>query len=173
MTTCPSCDTENVAGVEICESCGQDLLDSGVPTPQEGIQKEILATPLKELDPVAGLEVSTDTSVAEAMKLMREQKHGSVVVRDGDKVAGIFTERDVLMKVVGRDLDPEETPVVDLMTAGPQRLTGDDPLAYAIHLMAVRGFRHIPVMRVTDGHEESMGIVSIRGIIGHLTRTAL
>lgn len=173
MTTCPSCDAENIAGVEVCEKCGQDLLDTGVPTPQDGIQKEILATPLRDLKPVPSLEVEMGTPVAEAMKLMREKKHGSVVVRDGGKVAGIFTERDVLMKVVGRDVDPAKAQVGTFMTAGPQRLKEDDPLAFAIHLMAVRGFRHIPVMKKDQGGEETMGIVSIRGIIGHLTKTAL
>lgn len=173
MTTCPSCDFKNIAGTEICEKCGQDLLDSGVPTPQDGIQKEILATPLRDLEPVPCLEVEIATPVAEAMKLMRERKHGSVVVRDGGKVAGIFTERDVLMKVVMREIDPEKTPVGNLMTAGPQWLKEDDPLAFAIHLMAVRGFRHIPVVQRLKGEKERMGIVSIRGIIGHLTKAAL
>ena len=169
MATCPSCDLDNVAGVEICEGCGQDLLDTGIPTPMRGMQAEILATPLKALDPVKCIEVDRSTPVAEAMKQMREQRHGAVIVKDGGKMAGIFTERDVFMKIVGRDVDAETLPVGDVMTEGPQRLTESDPLAYAINLMAVRGFRHIPVTE--DGEE--VGIVSIRGVIGYLTKKAL
>jgi CBS domain-containing protein len=169
MVTCPSCDKDNVAGVEICESCGQDLLDSGVPTPLRGIQAAILATPLEKLEPIPSIIVDRSTTVAAAMKEMREKRHGSVIVTDGGKMAGIFTERDVLMKIIGKDVDPAELPVGEVMTQGPQWLRGNDPLAYAIHLMAVRGYRHIPVTE--DGTDVSM--VSIRGIIGYLTRKAL
>ncbi|HXI02988.1 MAG TPA: CBS domain-containing protein [Candidatus Saccharimonadales bacterium] len=169
MARCPSCEFENVPGVELCEKCGQDLLDTGVPVPEEGVQAAILDTPLQALGPDASIIVDKKATVAEAMRLMREKKHGSVLVLDGKELAGIFTERDVLLKIVCRDLDPAKTAIGDVMTVSPQRLNETDPLAYAIHLMAVRGFRHIPVMN--EGGVS--GIISIRGVIRSLTEKAL
>jgi CBS domain-containing protein len=169
VARCPSCEHENVPGVDICESCGWDLLDSGVPAPTRGIQAKILAAPLVDLEPAPIVAVERDTPLEEALKRMRDERHGSVLVLEGGEIAGIFTERDVLMKVVGRKVDVATTPVGDVMTAGPDVLRASDPLAYAIHLMAVRGFRHIPVIR----GGRPLGIVSIRGVIGYLTKQAL
>jgi CBS domain-containing protein len=148
-------------------------MDTGVPTPVGGIQAELLATRLDALEPAVGLEVDIATSVADAMKLMRDKKHGSVVVTKDGAMAGIFTERDVLMKIVGREVDPAAMTIGQVMTEGPQHLRRNDPLAFAIHLMAVRGFRHIPVVREEKGKVDKIGIVSIRGIVGYLTKKAL
>ncbi len=169
MARCPSCEHENVAGVEICESCGSDLLDAGLPAPTRGIHAKILAAPLQALEPAPILRVEKDTPLSEALSQMREERHGSVLVLDDGEMAGIFTERDVLMKVVGRGIDPEKTPIGAVMTAHPETLRASDPLAFAIHLMAVRGFRHVPVTRAG----RPVGIVSIRGVIGYLTKQAL
>ena len=169
MSRCPSCEFENVAGVDLCEKCGQDLTDSGVPVAEDGVQAAILDTPLLALGPDASIVVDRKATVAEAMRLMREKKHGSVLVLDGKELAGIFTERDVLLKIVCRDMDPEKTAIDEVMTVSPQRLKAIDPLAYAIHLMAVRGFRHIPVMKEGD----ILGIISIRGVIRSLMEQAL
>jgi CBS domain-containing protein len=155
--------------MELCEECGQDLLDVGVPTPGRGIQAKILSAPLSALNPASSIELDRRAPVAEALRRMRDERHGSVLVMDHGKIAGIFTERDVLLKIVCRGVDAASTPVADVMTAAPETLKEDDPLAFAIHLMAVRGFRHIPVTR--EGAPP--GIVSIRGVIGYLTRRTL
>ncbi len=169
MARCPSCDHETIQGVEICETCGWDLLDSGVPAPTRGIQAKILAAPLRDLEPAPIVGVKRDTPLEEALQRMREERHGSVLVLEEGRIVGIFTERDVLMKVVGRGIDPARTPIGDVMTADPETLRASDPLAFAIHLMAVRGFRHVPVTRAG----RPVGIVSIRGVISYLTKQAL
>ncbi len=169
MARCPSCDHEAIPGVEICETCGSDLLDSGVPTPTRGIQAKILAAPLRDLEPAPIVGVERDTPLEEALQRMRDERHGSVLVLEEGRIVGIFTERDVLMKVVGRGIDPAITPIGDVMTADPETLRASDPLAFAIHLMAVRGFRHVPVAMAG----RPVGIVSIRGVIGYLTKQAL
>ncbi|MBI3448687.1 MAG: CBS domain-containing protein [Acidobacteria bacterium] len=165
---CPGCEFENVAGDELCAGCGQDLLDAGVPSPRGGMQGRILSDPLSALRPVAPIVVAPDASAAEALRLMKERRHGSVLVVEGGVLAGIFTERDVLLKLAGRDLDPATVKVGALMTAAPAALHEDDPLAYAIHLMAVRGVRHVPIVR--EGRP--VGLVSIRGVLAYLTESA-
>jgi len=166
---CPSCEHENVPGDELCVECGHDLLDAGLPRARSGMQARIFADPLSVLDPAAPITVTRGTSAAEAIRLMKERRYGSVFVLDGDRLAGIFTERDVLMKLAGRAVDPAKTTVGDLMTPEPATLNLEDPLSFAIHLMAVRGLRHIPILK--DG--KPMGVVSIRGILSYLTSQAL
>jgi CBS domain-containing protein len=166
---CPGCDFENVGGDELCVQCGHDLLDAGVPESRGGMQGRILSDPLSALAPAAPIVVGSATSAAEAIRLMKERRHGSVLVVDGNHLSGIFTERDILLKLAGRSVDLERTPVGAIMTATPAALSEDDPLAYAIHLMAVRGLRHIPILR--DGRP--VGVVSIRGVLAYLTEQAL
>jgi CBS domain-containing protein len=146
-----------------------DLLDSGVPKPEGGMQERILSVPLSELAPQDLVKVSPSATAAEAIRVMKERHHGSVLVMEGDRLRGIFTERDVLLRIVGKEVDPDQTPITKVMTPEPILLKEDDPIAFAIHLMAVRGVRHIPIMR----EEVPVGVVSIRGVLGHLTKEAL
>ncbi len=166
---CPGCELENVAGAEICEACGHDLLDAGMPQSRGGMQERIFSDPLSAVPPAAPILVASGASASEAIRLMKERRHGSVLVVDGPRLAGMFTERDVLLKLAGRSVDLEKIPVGAVMTADPHTLGEDDPLSYAIHLMAVRGLRHIPIVR--DGRP--VGVVSIRGILRYLTDQAL
>jgi CBS domain-containing protein len=166
---CPSCEYENVAGADSCEKCGTDMLDSGIPRPGIGMQARILSDPLSVLGPWDIVKVSPEATVAEAIAIMRKIRHGSVLIVDRQALLGIFTERDLLMKIVERDVDPEKVTVAEVMTKNPTTLKEDDPLAFAIHLMAVRGFRHIPIMR----NGVPQGVVSIRGVLQCLTEKAL
>jgi len=165
---CPRCDYDNVGGDELCVQCGQDLLDGGVPQPRGGMQGRILSDPVSALNPADPIIVASTASAAEAIKQMKEKRHGSVLVVDRGRLSGIFTERDLLLKVAGRDINLDSTPISALMTPEPVTLSDDDPLAHAIHLMAVRGLRHIPILR--DG--KPLGVVSIRGVLAYLTDQA-
>jgi len=166
---CPACEMENVNGAELCERCGMDLTDAGVPTPTSGMQARILGDPLDSLAPWEKVSVTSSATVAEALAVMRERKHGSVLILDGDDLKGIFTERDHLSRVLAKGADPAETKITEVMTSKPATLRASDPLAFAIHLMAVRGFRHVPIFK----GGKPQGVVSIRGVLGYLTKQAL
>lgn len=166
---CPACEFENVTGTENCGSCGMDLMDSGHPEPEGVMQERILTTPIRDLEPDRALTVSLEATAADAVKAMKKHRHGSVLVLEGSSLRGIFTERDLLSRVLTEEKDPVKTPIVEVMTADPTTLREEDPLAWAIHLMAVRDFRHIPIIR----DDASLGVVSIRGVLGYLTRQAL
>jgi len=110
------------------------------------------------------LIVGPEATLADALRLMREQRRGYVLIVAGERLTGIFTERDVLMKVAGNPLNVERTPVIDYMTRDPVTLPGTAGIAYALNHMIVEGFRHVPI--VENGRP--LGVVSMRDIIEHL-----
>jgi len=104
-----------------------------------------------------------DTSVRAAAVAMAEQSVGAIlVVDDGGRLIGLFTERDALNRVVARGLDPEQTPLAAVMTDKLHTATPDKTLGHALHLMFEGGFRHLPV--VEDGRP--VGMVSARNALG-------
>src|SRR5690349_19973694 len=92
------------------------------------------------------LRVARSLPIRQAEDLMNERGIGCVLVVEDGLLSGIFTERDVLTKVlpVVRDLD--NTPVGVVMTPDPECLTLDDAIAYALNRMSDGGFRHIPLV---------------------------
>src|SRR5260370_27249083 len=88
------------------------------------------------------LVMDAETSLAEVLRSMRESDRGGVlVVRDG-KLIGIFTERDVLLRVAGHAIDLEQAEVAKHMTHDPVTLPADASVAFALNKMLVEGFRH-------------------------------
>ena len=104
-----------------------------------------------------------DTTVRAAAITMARHKIGAIlVVDDQGRLAGLFTERDVLNRVVAQGLDPDSTQLSAVMTADLQTATPDKPLAHALHMMFEGGFRHVPV--VEGGRP--VGMVSARNALG-------
>jgi CBS domain-containing protein len=101
-------------------------------------------------------------SVAEAAKKMRLHRVGALLVVDGEQLAGIFTERDALFRVIAEGRDPESTHLADVMTPNPRAIAPDRPFRHALHMMFEGNFRHVPV--VEDGR--LLGIISARDALG-------
>jgi len=101
-------------------------------------------------------------SVADAAAAMREAKVGAIMVLDGPQLAGIFTERDALYRVLAAAKDPKKTKLGEVMTADPDTIGPDMPFGHALHIMFERGFRHVPV--VENGLP--VGMVSARDALG-------
>ncbi len=104
-----------------------------------------------------------DMTVRDACRLMVEKKIGAVLVVEKGRIAGIFTERDALTKVLAASLDPDKTTVAKVMVADLQTIRAAQPLAYALHMMAEGGFRHVPVV---DDNGLPLGMVSARDALG-------
>jgi CBS domain-containing protein len=171
---CPGCGFDNIQGVFACEECGMDLAGLDIPDalPMQGLKRHIMRDRIKRIGPLKPLVATAEATIWDAIRIMREGRHGSVlVVEPGDaaNLVGIFTERDVLIRVWGSGLDINATPVNKVMTRDPVVLKEDDIMAYAIHLMAVRGFRHIPIVK--DGRP--IGFVSVRGILRYIAEQVL
>ena len=109
------------------------------------------------------LTAAPDTTVAEAANLMRSKSVGAVMVvaQDG-RLAGIFTERDALFRVVAEGRDPATTPIGEVMTRDPRTVSPDRPFAHALLTMYDGGFRHVPVVE----HGRPIGMVSARDALG-------
>ena len=168
---CPSCDQEIFPGQDICEGCGGDLTDLGPSEPLAGrLHELILEDPLSQLNAPRPITLRAEESVARAVELMKKRRFGSVLVLDqAGKLAGIFTERDLLVRLAGRGASLDSVRLGEVMTANPKVLREDDTIARALNHMAVGGYRHIPIVR--DG--KPVGFVSIRGILKYISQNAL
>lgn len=101
-------------------------------------------------------------SVREAARFMQHRNVGAVLIMEGDLLVGIFTERDMVGRVVADGLDPDLTPLGQVMTANPTTVPPTELAPAALRLMDDRGFRHLPV--VDQGRV--VGIVSRRDFTG-------
>ncbi len=127
--------------------------------------EHILRDPVSECGPRAVVSVAPETTVADAVALMREQRIGCVVVERDGRLAGIFTERDVLLRVVARQCDPARTTVGEVMTPDPEAISMQDEFAWVLNLMAAGGFRHVPVV---DADGRPVAIFSVRHVVERL-----
>ncbi|OGA03483.1 MAG: hypothetical protein A3H35_17315 [Betaproteobacteria bacterium RIFCSPLOWO2_02_FULL_62_17] len=90
--------------------------------------------------------VAPDTLVTECVRTMTAAKIGAVIVMDGEKLVGIFTERDALNKVLAAELDPRKTKVSEVMTKDPYCIPPTTSVGDAMHLVTNRRVRHLPVV---------------------------
>ena len=102
------------------------------------------------------LTIGPDETVLEAARRMSEKNYGSIVVTDdAGKLVEIVTERDMLKRVVAREMDPKAAKVSEVMTTGVKTATVDDEVADCLRQMSNGRFRHLPVLDV-DGKVEGM-----------------
>ncbi len=104
--------------------------------------------------------INPELSVYEAAALMTTHRVGALPVMRGADLIGIFTERDLVSRVVVSRLDPERTPVMRVMTENPITITADRTPCDALNLMHEHGFRHLPVV---DGNR-LVAVLSLRDI---------
>ena len=159
---CPVCGFDNLTGTEVCDNCGADLAGHDIPQPATSFQGRLLGERLDDLGVAAPIVVSPDTPLDAVIARMHDAESDCVLVVTGDRLVGIFTDRDAVVKAAGKHL--EAFHVRDFMTTDPVVLRHDDPIAVAIHKMAVGGFRHIPI--VEDGRPT--GVVTARDLFHHL-----
>jgi CBS domain-containing protein len=122
---------------------------------------------VKELLAKKGSQVVTigkDASVLDAALVMNEHRVGSLVVLEGGRIAGMFTERDVLRRVVAERRDPVTTPVSAVMTAEILCCTVETSIEEARGTMKNRRIRHLPVV---DGDQKLLGLISIGDLNAH------
>jgi len=102
------------------------------------------------------------TTVSEAARLMKQHNAGALMVVEGEKLVGVFTERDGLFRVLAEGLNADATQISAVMTANPQTIKPDAPFSTALQMMHHGGFRNVPV--VDDGRV--IGVVSVRDALG-------
>ncbi len=125
----------------------------------------LLSDKIRALKLPRPLTVESGTSVREVIRKVQQHGAGCVLVSKNGRPIGIMTERDVLMKVVARDVDYEE-PVDGFMTREPHTMTPDDSIGDAISLMNRAGFRNIPI--VDPGTGGAIALFRIQDVIDYL-----
>ena len=163
---CPYCGAGNLDGVDDCAECGQSLSDAHLPDPATVVEQSLLADHVQVLDSQTPVVVAADTPVRDVLRAMVDRGTGCVVVADGNRPVGIFSERDALVSLNTEARALGDRPVSGFMTAPPETLEPDAKVAFAVQRMAVGGYRHIPI--VGEGGELG-GIVSVRDILRYLT----
>jgi len=104
------------------------------------------------------ITVAKTVTVLEAARMMKQQNVGALLVVDGSRLCGIFTERDALFRVLAEGRDPGATRVGQVMTPQPQTIHPDRPFLDALRIMHKGRFRHLPVVE----DERPLGMVSSR-----------
>jgi len=159
---CPSCGFENFIGADVCDNCGADIFGVDVPQQAPAFHGQLLGEHLDRLGAPLPLTVPPETSVDDAIAQMHASETDCLLVVADNELVGIFTDRDAVVKIAGRPTDGLE--IGAFMTHDPVVLRADEPIAVAIHKMAVGGFRHIPI--VEDGRPT--GVVTARDVFHHL-----
>lgn len=115
------------------------------------------------------ITVDAGIDVAAAAQVMRENKIGYLIVTDrgsGNRApAGVVTDRDIVVKVVAKDVDAHALTVGDVMSREPLVATEDDGISETLHRMRKLGVRRIPVV---DARSQVAGVLSIDDVIDHL-----
>jgi CBS domain-containing protein len=108
--------------------------------------------------------IGPQATVLEAARFMTENNIGALLVLDGGRIAGLFSERDILLRVVSEARDPARTTVGEVMTEEVACCTPDTPLEEARGAFKNRRIRHLPVV---DGEQRLLGMISIGDLNAH------
>jgi len=165
-TTCPSCGTKNLEGADECANCGADLRTLDLPKPASKLEQAVMLLPLTSLQLSQLPTIELTASLEEVVAELSAKKRDMVAVVDGERLVGLFSVRDVLTRVGTEYASQRTRPVSDFMTKGPETLPPDAPINYAINLMDVGGYRHVPVVR--DG--SLVGVVSTRDVLRYIVK---
>jgi len=104
------------------------------------------------------ITAAKSATVLEAALLMKKHGKGALLVVEGPRLIGIFTERDVVFRVVAAERNPAGTRLAEVMTPHPQTIHPNEPFVHALRIMHKGGFRHLPVVE----NEWPVGVVSAR-----------
>ncbi|MCG3161034.1 MAG: hypothetical protein JMDDDDMK_02152 [Acidobacteria bacterium] len=163
---CPYCGHNNLDGLDNCEECIHDLSAFDVPTPTGGLQQHLMEDTIGHIPFDRLVLVNPADSVAHAVSRIKTIGIGQAVVVEDGRLIGILTERDLLNKVAGRELNLDKLPVSEVMTRWPETIAESDPIRVIVNKMAIGEYRHVPVVR--DGRP--IGIVSAKAVANYILK---
>jgi len=130
---------------------------------------QLLQEPVTVLSTRSPLIFSESAPTSEAMRAMQSEHSGVVLITEdgtaGSPLLGVFTERDILLRVINRGRNPAETPLKEVMSADPEFLQADARVAWVLNMMSVGGFRHVPVVNVRGC---PVAVISVRDVVEFL-----
>jgi CBS domain-containing protein len=132
----------------------------------KALDSHTLKVPIRVLDLQKAETVKIGASVAETVEVMQKGRFGAVLVTGKDgKLAGIFTERDVLLKLAGKGKDWKKETVDTWMTSKVESLPDSASLAFALNMMTEGGYRHVPIV---DKDSKPLSVLSIKDAVRYL-----
>lgn len=166
---CPSCGHDNIEGVDRCDNCMKPLYGLDVPRADAtaGIVRSVMEDDLRRLEQLETVTVRPERPAIEVARLMKEAQTGCALVLDEQsQLTGIFTERDVLSKLMISNEEAKDVAVGELMSRNPEALNETDSVAAALNKMSIGRYRHVPVKR-GDG---SYGVASIKNVLRYIAQ---
>jgi CBS domain-containing protein len=106
--------------------------------------------------------VNQEASVLEAVSVMAQESIGAIAVTQGNRLIGIFSERDLMLRVVSETRDPERTQVRDVMTSPVETIERDSTADDALKIMLEKHIRHLPIV---DREGKLCGMISMRSLL--------
>jgi len=141
------------------------VLEEEHPGPND-LESALVKITLSDVVQHKPLLVESNSTLAAVIEAMQRENRGTALVVEMGKLVGIFTERDMLMKVAGHAIDLKLSLVSAFMTRNPVTLPADSAVAFALNRMVVEGFRHIPLV---DDNNRPVAEVSMRNLIEYLS----
>jgi CBS domain-containing protein len=129
-----------------------------------GLSKNLKVDSVSRLNPAPPLCMRPDQTVAEAVEVMRRERVGCLLVYVESQLVGIFTERDLLRRVLAAG-KPLTTPLVECMTQDPVTIHPKESIAAAVRCMEEGGYRHLPIV---DDAGQPVGVLSVKRIVHYL-----
>lgn len=127
---------------------------------------EISETPVSRIVRRKPVQVFPETPVQEILDALNREHRGVAMVIDTEcTLLGIFTERDVLLRLPLTDSGWREAPVLDFMTRDPQSVRTNESIGQALHVMQEGAFRHLPIV---DEENRAIGVLSVRDILDYV-----
>ncbi len=144
----------------------QDEYSESIETEFRKLQDALLGNTVKLLAPSEPIRLTADTTVEEAIAKMVDNRRSAVVIVDAaGRLIGIFTERDVLTRVLRQGRDPGRTMLGDVMTPDPEVLAPEDRICHAVNRMHTGDYRIVPLV---DRDRRPIGVVTVNDVVGWL-----
>ena len=165
MVVCPECGFENAPETAMCEACETNVFRPERGTGGSQFVERLASDAAAVLASLPPQFLAAGSTVTEAVTSMRKSGAGYVLVADAGRILGIFTERDLLRRVIADGRTPADTAIESVMTPDPVVLRQDDSLATAVNKMVMGYFRHVPLV---DAAGRVRGVTSSHDLLRHL-----
>jgi signal-transduction protein with cAMP-binding, CBS, and nucleotidyltransferase domain len=131
------------------------------------LQDALLSDEVRLLAPSEPIRLPPSSAAEAVTRMVDNHRAGVVVVDQAGRLVGIFTERDLLTRVVRQGRDLARTRLAEVMTADPEALSPDDRICFAINRMHNAGYRTVPLV---DAEHHPIGVVTVNDVVGWLAR---
>jgi CBS domain-containing protein len=136
---------------------------------KRNFDRELLSEPVTVLSTRAPIVLAESTTISDAMAAMQRQHRGCVLITANgtasSALVGIFTERDILHRVIDGGRNPAQVHLSEVMTRDPESLTVSAKVSWVLNLMSVGGFRHVPIVNPSGS---PAAVISVRDVVEFL-----